>query len=52
MGSGARGAEGGGTGAEQEPRLSIAAALGLLEVGDVEGARAVLRELLRSCSKD
>jgi hypothetical protein len=35
-----------GTASEQQNRLAIAAALGLLEVEDIEGARAVLRELL------
>jgi hypothetical protein len=35
-----------GTAPEQQIRRAIAAALGLLEVEDVEGARAVLRELL------
>jgi hypothetical protein len=40
-------AKGGGTGAEQRFRRIAAAALGLLDVDDAEGARAVLREFLR-----
>jgi hypothetical protein len=36
-----------GTAPEQRIRLAVAAALGLLEVEDVDSARAVLRDLLR-----
>ncbi len=39
------------TGAGQELRRAAAAALGLLEVGDVEGAKAVLREGLAAGTK-
>jgi hypothetical protein len=37
-----------GTASGQDYRRALAAALGLLDVGDVEGAQAVLRELLRA----